>query len=167
MANTFLSGQITLAAVLTAGLSEQQLQAQECGEAVDYGRYVDVWNYYIAADCGVAVGPNHIMTTSKLGRWAFPRGAGDPFAETMEDFFDRGGLGFAADPVCSYDPSSESYFILAMSSNTRLAMGISQSSDPVKGDWWFHEWDDLDGNVDYPSMSVGEDYYSGHYLFDY
>lgn len=76
----------------------------------------------------------------------------------MEDFFDRGGLNFAADPVCSYDPSSGSYFILAMSSNTRLAMGISQSSDPVEGDWWFHEWDDLDGNVDYPSMGVGEDY---------
>jgi len=158
MSNARIATQDIAAGVVTIVLCASGTVAQDCGEGVDFGRQVDVWDFHIAADCGVAVGPDHIMTTSKLGRWAFPRGGGNPFAETMDDFFDRGQIEFAADPVCAFDSATGTYFILAMSSLTSLAMGVSQSSDPVEGDWWFHEWDDLDGNVDYPSMSVCEDH---------
>jgi len=130
-------------------------RAQDCGEPVDFGFEVQSSMFLTAADCSIAVGSSSILASTNAGLWLFDRDGTEIANQTLSTFFGGG-----ADTVCAWDALSQRYFALTLRGRLSLRLAVSKSSNPTldTGDWYFFDFTDLPGDVDFPGMSVGEDY---------
>ena len=131
--------------------------AQDCGEPVDFGFEVHEWTESGGVDCAVAVGPSAILAATNDGLWLFDR-EGDELDDhrTLAEFF---GQFAGADTVCTYDRESGRFFAITLYlSGIRVAVSKTSAPDLDPANWYFHQMSDLPGDVDFPNISVGEDY---------
>ncbi|MCL4196107.1 MAG: hypothetical protein KJZ69_01325 [Phycisphaerales bacterium] len=127
---------------------------QECGRRVDFEFEAHSTTLENQADCAIAVGPSHILTTTNWGRRVWDRNGGLLVSETLEQFF---GFPVFSDAVVAFDPDSARFFVLVMRNTVdSLALAVSHNSDPVdRNNWDFHQPPALPVLPDYPHMSVG------------
>jgi len=130
-------------------------RGQECGREVDaeFEAYSWPYQYALQADCGIAVGPDHILTTTNWGRRVWDRNGGLLVSETLDEFF---GFAVAGDPIVAFDQQSSRWFVLSLVGSDRLGLGVSHTSDPVdRNNWDFHQSPQFPFFPDYPHMSIG------------
>lgn len=137
--------------------------AQVCPPPVDFGFAAHSWTESGAIDCVLAVGEQQLLVGTNLGFWFFSRDGDQVEFVTRGNFFPSPIDAFG-DPIVMFDRDSLRYFVLIMSGDfpdNDLALAVSTSSDPELNDpqdWHFYEFTDLPGKVDFPNMSIGEDY---------
>lgn len=135
---------------------------QDCGAALDFGFEAQSSTNPGASDCVLAVSSSHILAGTNEGLWLFDREGNQVDFAVHGDFFPS-PIDPLSDPIVRYDSESSRFFALIMSGNLQdpdIAMAVSKTSEPTldPDDWYFYEFTDLPGKVDFPNMSVGEDY---------
>lgn len=145
---------IALAGILVSACPISSAFGQQCGRDVDFEFEAHSNSLEFQADCGIAVGPNHVFTTTNWGRRVWDRNGGLLVSETLPVFF---GFPVFSDPVVAFDPTSSRFFVLMLRNTVdSLALAVSHNSDPVdRNNWDFHQPPALPFLPDYPHMSIG------------
>ncbi len=130
---------------------------QECGRKVDFEFEAHSTSESNQPDCGIAIGPDHILTTTNWGRRVWDRNGGMLVSESLPVFF---GFSVYSDPVAAFDSASSRYFVLVMRNTVdSLALAVSRTSNPVdRINWDFHQPPPLPFLPDYPHMSIGTEH---------
>lgn len=137
-------------------------RSQDCAKDVDFGFEVQSEVGSGAADCSIAVGESKILAGTNRGFWLFDSN-GDEIESVLHANFFTSPIDPLSDPIVRYDSESSRFFALIMSGNLQgpnIAMAVSKTSESTLDpeDWYFYEFTDLPGKVDFPNMSIGEDY---------
>ncbi|MFH0945487.1 MAG: hypothetical protein V2A76_09855 [Planctomycetota bacterium] len=124
-------------------------------------------------DPTLAVGPNHIVSTTNMQVAWWTKGGTMQFSQRLDSsgnpgFLEPAGAGdFTFDPKCLYDEIEGRFLVLALevySSTAYITFAISDDSDP-NGTWYLYRTDaktSISGSnfwVDYPGLGFDDDAY--------
>lgn len=118
-------------------------------------------------DCNMAVGPNHIVTTTNGRVTVLSKAGVELFTDELEGaggfWGSLGATGFVFDPECLYDTIHQRYWVMASEGNvgtkSYILLAVSDDGDPT-GTWFKYrlETTSLAGAIfDSPNLAVDDE----------